>query len=90
MFANDTLLLGQATIQDASMFKQILDHYEQWSGQLISVQKSAIQFSPNVRLGYQGSNLSTVGYAGNCFTWSIARTTNYTWLLEGFLRLYRR
>ncbi|GAA0185054.1 hypothetical protein LIER_32342 [Lithospermum erythrorhizon] len=49
MFVDDTLLLGQATIQEATKFKKILIQYEIWSGQMISVEKSAIQFSPNVK-----------------------------------------
>ncbi|GAA0177581.1 hypothetical protein LIER_42143 [Lithospermum erythrorhizon] len=48
MFADDTLLFGHATIQEAQVFKSILHTYEHWSGQLVSVQKSVIQFSPNV------------------------------------------
>ncbi|GAA0165622.1 hypothetical protein LIER_43724 [Lithospermum erythrorhizon] len=48
MFANDTLLMGKATIEEAAKFKQILTTYEIWSAQLISAQKSTILFSPNV------------------------------------------
>ncbi|GAA0160395.1 hypothetical protein LIER_43520 [Lithospermum erythrorhizon] len=35
MFADDTLLLGQATIKEAMSFKRVLSIYENWSGQLI-------------------------------------------------------
>ncbi|GAA0138883.1 hypothetical protein LIER_00541 [Lithospermum erythrorhizon] len=48
MFADDTLLLGQATIEEVRSFKRILSIYKKWSGQLISVQKSTLLFSPNV------------------------------------------
>ncbi|GAA0162798.1 hypothetical protein LIER_18815 [Lithospermum erythrorhizon] len=51
MFADDTLLFGRTTIQEAQVFKSILHTYEHWSGHLVSVQKSAIQFSPNMDEG---------------------------------------
>ncbi|GAA0162649.1 hypothetical protein LIER_18691 [Lithospermum erythrorhizon] len=48
MFADDTLLLGQATIPEAQVIRDTLSRYELWSGQLENVQKSMILFSPNV------------------------------------------
>ncbi|GAA0152654.1 hypothetical protein LIER_11080 [Lithospermum erythrorhizon] len=51
IFADDTLLLGKATIEEAASFKHILATYESWSGQLVSAQKSTILFSPNVGRG---------------------------------------
>ncbi|GAA0164709.1 hypothetical protein LIER_39842 [Lithospermum erythrorhizon] len=48
VFADDTLLLGRASVTEAAIFMSILKQYEQWSGQLINPQKSAVQFSPNV------------------------------------------
>ncbi|GAA0175095.1 hypothetical protein LIER_41844 [Lithospermum erythrorhizon] len=48
MFADDTLLLGCATLSEAAKFKSILDTYESWSGQLVNAQKSTLLFSPNV------------------------------------------
>ncbi|GAA0158249.1 hypothetical protein LIER_43437 [Lithospermum erythrorhizon] len=49
LFANDTLLLGEATVEEALSFMEILRKYEEWSGQKVSVQKSSIVFSPNVQ-----------------------------------------
>ncbi|GAA0142021.1 hypothetical protein LIER_35499 [Lithospermum erythrorhizon] len=51
MLVDDTFLYGHAIIQEAHVFKSIFHTYEHWSGQLVSVQKSAIQFSPNVDEG---------------------------------------
>ncbi|GAA0157557.1 hypothetical protein LIER_38476 [Lithospermum erythrorhizon] len=48
MFADDTLLLGTASVEEAITIKGILNTYESWSGQLVSPQKSTIVFSPNV------------------------------------------
>ncbi|GAA0163406.1 hypothetical protein LIER_39590 [Lithospermum erythrorhizon] len=48
MFADDTLLLGRASVTEAATFMSILKQYEPWSGELINPQKSAVQFSPNV------------------------------------------
>ncbi|GAA0179179.1 hypothetical protein LIER_42205 [Lithospermum erythrorhizon] len=48
MFADDTLLLGRASVAEATIFMRILKQYEKWSGQLVNPQKSAVQFSPNV------------------------------------------
>ncbi|GAA0160153.1 hypothetical protein LIER_16772 [Lithospermum erythrorhizon] len=48
MFADDTLLLGQATVSEAQVIRDLLSTYELWSGQLMNVQKSTILFSPNV------------------------------------------
>ncbi|GAA0153793.1 hypothetical protein LIER_11950 [Lithospermum erythrorhizon] len=49
LFANDTLLLGEATVEEALSFKAILSQYEEWSGQKVSIQKSSVVFSPNVQ-----------------------------------------
>ncbi|GAA0140233.1 hypothetical protein LIER_42610 [Lithospermum erythrorhizon] len=35
-FADDTLLVGSATLQKATTIKNILDTYEAWSGQLVN------------------------------------------------------
>ncbi|GAA0153625.1 hypothetical protein LIER_11819 [Lithospermum erythrorhizon] len=48
MFADDIFLLGKASTQKAHTIKRILNLYEEWSGQLVSVQKSSTLFSPNV------------------------------------------
>ncbi|GAA0181821.1 hypothetical protein LIER_30289 [Lithospermum erythrorhizon] len=49
LFANDTLLFGEATKSEACSIISILQQYEVLSGQLSSPQKSAVLFSPNVR-----------------------------------------
>ncbi|GAA0156991.1 hypothetical protein LIER_14351 [Lithospermum erythrorhizon] len=48
MFADDTLLLGKESITEAQSIMRILKLYETWSGQLVSIQKSTVLFSPNV------------------------------------------
>ncbi|GAA0142336.1 hypothetical protein LIER_03259 [Lithospermum erythrorhizon] len=35
LFADDTLLLGDATVEEASSFKEILKQYEEWYGQKV-------------------------------------------------------
>ncbi|GAA0147455.1 hypothetical protein LIER_07147 [Lithospermum erythrorhizon] len=48
MFADDMLLLGEANIEEATIFRRILNEYELWSGQKVSTHKSTILFSPNM------------------------------------------
>ncbi|GAA0157532.1 hypothetical protein LIER_14783 [Lithospermum erythrorhizon] len=48
MFDDDIFLLGQASIGEAMVIRDILHTYESWSGQLVNIQKSTILFSPNV------------------------------------------
>ncbi|GAA0175889.1 hypothetical protein LIER_28983 [Lithospermum erythrorhizon] len=45
---NDTLLLGEATEDEALAFMAIVGQYEEWSEQKVSVQKSSVGFSPDV------------------------------------------
>ncbi|GAA0176751.1 hypothetical protein LIER_42110 [Lithospermum erythrorhizon] len=54
MFTDDTLLLSKASIEEANTIKRILNLYEQWSGQCVSVQKSTIFFSSNVDAQIRG------------------------------------
>ncbi|GAA0174131.1 hypothetical protein LIER_41666 [Lithospermum erythrorhizon] len=49
LFADDTLLLGEATVEEALSFMEIVRQYEEWSGQKVYVQKYSIVFSPNVQ-----------------------------------------
>ncbi|GAA0173647.1 hypothetical protein LIER_27222 [Lithospermum erythrorhizon] len=44
LFVDNTLLLGEASIEEATRFKEILSQYEDWSVQKISVQKSLVVF----------------------------------------------
>ncbi|GAA0160774.1 hypothetical protein LIER_17252 [Lithospermum erythrorhizon] len=48
LFSDDTLLFGEATESEARSILSILQQYELLSGQLVSTQKSAVTFSPNV------------------------------------------
>ncbi|GAA0151857.1 hypothetical protein LIER_10484 [Lithospermum erythrorhizon] len=48
LFADDTVLFGEATQGEARSIMSILQQYEVLSGQRVSVQKSAVMFSPNV------------------------------------------
>ncbi|GAA0145101.1 hypothetical protein LIER_05367 [Lithospermum erythrorhizon] len=49
LFADDTLLFGEAREGEARSIISILQKYEVLSGQLVRLQKSAVLFSPNVR-----------------------------------------
>ena len=50
LFADDSLILMKASIHNAEALKTILDSYCKASGQLISVDKSSIFFSPNTKV----------------------------------------
>jgi hypothetical protein len=47
LFADNSLILMQANIDNANCLKNILDQYCLASGQLVSKQKSSIFFGPN-------------------------------------------
>lgn len=47
LFANDSILFGEATIQGADLLKQILLEYEHYSRQCINFKKSILFFSSN-------------------------------------------
>lgn len=47
LFADDSLILIQAKGEDANHLRDILELYEQCSGQMINKSKSAVLFSPN-------------------------------------------
>jgi hypothetical protein len=50
LFADDSLILMQVDEANAGCLKRILDEYCAASGQLVSVDKSSIFFSPNIRV----------------------------------------
>lgn len=43
-FADDTIIFGQASYQEAEKWKEIIDVYYKFSGQRVSVEKSSIKF----------------------------------------------
>jgi hypothetical protein len=47
LFANDSLILMKADMTNATSLQQVLDTYYASSGQMVSVAKSSIFFSPN-------------------------------------------
>ena len=50
LFADDSLLFGQATPQSYSTIKMILQAYEAASSQMVNYSKSSISFSPNTMI----------------------------------------
>lgn len=46
-FADDISLFGQATVREMSCFKECLDMYSAWFGQVLNMQKSAVHFNKN-------------------------------------------
>jgi hypothetical protein len=47
-FADDSLLLIKATVEEAVALREALDLYENCSGQCLNAEKSAIMFSKNL------------------------------------------
>nr|XP_027109435.1 uncharacterized protein LOC113729327 [Coffea arabica] len=47
LFANDTLLFGRASLEEAANFQQVIQLYEKASGQCVNFDKSTITFSTN-------------------------------------------
>ena len=60
LFADDCLILMNATSQNAATLKKILDTYCESSGQRVSTPKSSIFFSPNTRVNDRGSVCATL------------------------------
>lgn len=50
LFADDSLILMRATTTNAEALRAILDSYCAASGQMVSVEKSSIFFSPNTKV----------------------------------------
>jgi hypothetical protein len=48
LFADDSLILMKANIVNATSLRQVLDHYCESLGQMVSEAKCSIFFSPNV------------------------------------------
>ncbi|XP_038972451.1 uncharacterized protein LOC120104769 [Phoenix dactylifera] len=61
LFADDCLLLAQATRQDARVIQRILRDYCSVSGQRVNLSKSAICFSPKIRVAVKTSILKMLG-----------------------------
>ncbi|KAL6198569.1 hypothetical protein ACLB2K_028358 [Fragaria x ananassa] len=64
LFADDSFLFGQATLQECQAVKNILGIYARASGQMINLQKSSVVFSGNVSLQVQNRLASVQGV--NC------------------------
>jgi hypothetical protein len=47
LFTDDSLILCRATEEEATHLKDLLQTYEECSGQVINVDKSTVLFSPN-------------------------------------------
>ena len=54
LFADDSLILMQANSMNAEALKAVLDAYCAASGQMVSVEKSSIFFSPNMKVEDKG------------------------------------
>lgn len=61
LFVEDTLLLGRATNEEASVIKSLIDTYFVASGQRINYAKSSIVFSHNVARSIRDSIRITLG-----------------------------
>lgn len=64
MFADDVVLFGPATKREAEGFKECLDLYCNWSGQEISLEKSGVFFSKNIK-PQKASDLRCILQMGN-------------------------
>jgi len=68
MFADDIVLFGEASTQQAQVIKDCLEDFCAWSGQKINTQKSSIYFSPNTN---EAMSVEI------CNVLNIARTTDF-------------
>jgi hypothetical protein len=61
LFADDSLLLLEASVQTAEVIKSILQVYEECSGHMINRDKSSVMFSSNARNSIKKSPTSSFG-----------------------------
>jgi len=61
MFANDVILLGEATKEQAQIIKSCLQEFCEASGQRVSQEKSRIYFSPNTNAAATVEVCNTLG-----------------------------
>jgi hypothetical protein len=61
LFADDSLLLYKLDSQSTSHLRNILDLYEECSGQIINKDKSSIMFSPNTRQAERDAVMQEMG-----------------------------
>lgn len=69
MFADDSLLVVEATIQGVQAIESILRNFEECSGQIINTEKSSVMFSANAsqtfkNLMMQELHLGTTTHGG--------------------------
>jgi hypothetical protein len=62
LFADDSLILCRAREGDAQKLQEILQLYEECSGQMINRDKSAIMFSPNTGLSDWARVMQTLDF----------------------------
>lgn len=61
LFADDSFMFFNATTEEATRIKGILDHYAAISGQAVNFQKSGIMFSSNIRRDKQAELSNILG-----------------------------
>ena len=61
MFADDVILLGKATNEQAQVVKMCLQKFCEASGQKVSQEKSRIYFSPNINGAMVAEICNTLG-----------------------------
>ncbi|XP_024024678.1 uncharacterized protein LOC112092512 [Morus notabilis] len=65
LFADDSILFGQADEQNCNAIKVMLETYEKASGQATNFQKSSIYFSPNLSEECKGNILTSLGLSNS-------------------------
>jgi len=63
MFADDVVLFGEASIEQAQVIENCLTEFCTWSGQKVNTQKSSIYFSPNTNEAMMVQICTVMGYS---------------------------
>ena len=73
LFADDSLILMKANVQNATTLKKVLDTYCGSSGQLVSTPKSSIFFSPNTSVNIREDVCRTLDILVSQLLWESIR-----------------
>ncbi|CAN1817498.1 Putative ribonuclease H protein At1g65750 [Linum perenne] len=89
LFADDTIIFGEATIQEVNNIMDTINKYGNYTGQEINNAKSAVYFSKAVSLDLQkeitdhiGCTTAKSNYLGIPTEWGNARKETFNFLLE--------
>ncbi|CAN1818839.1 LINE-1 reverse transcriptase homolog, partial [Linum perenne] len=96
LFADDTIIFGKDTVEEATRIIQIINSYGEITGQQVNNDKSAIYFSSNVSVSEKAAIMDSIGfqalnanptYLGVPTEWGRSKKETFSFLLD---RMYNK